>query len=365
MQRRLRTEEIYDAALDDAAFEQLPTLMAETYEARSAVLHWRGLDGSAGELADTGYFSDEHMLEYDRHFASADLWAEAVNLPSMANRAWDCEEVIPADIFERSRIYNDWIRQIGDDTFHCVGLAIRSAWGIAEVGLHRGRTQGSFDGEVLDNLNENLQHMRRMLTIRTQLAEADGRGRTPSAALDALANGMLSLTPTGRMLYANASADDMLRLGDGLFLRKNHICARHNPDDRALQKAIAMAADPVASTGTDLRIRRRSGGAYMLSVLAVHAGAAGRQIIVIISNPEAGSSNMEARLRALFGLTASEAHLALRLSEGATATEIAVGRGVTIGTIRVQLKSLAAKLGCGRQAEIVSVVKDLPQLRKQ
>lgn len=364
MRNRVRTEEIYDAAMDDAAFERLPTVMAETFDARSAVMHWSSPDGSAGELADTGYFPEEQMLEYDRHFASADLWSEAMNLPGTANRAWDSEQLIPGKAYERSKIYNDWVRPMGDDTFHCVGMAIKSSWGTADVGLHRGRSQGPFDPHVLDELNQNLGHIRRMLGIRARLAEASGSGKVPAAALDALAHGMIALTPTGKVLHLNAAAEAMLRAGSGLYLRKGQLCAKGRGDDEALQKAIALAGDAAGTKGTDLRIRKRPTGTYMLSLVSVNVGA-GRQVIVIVTDPAAACPGTETRLRALFGLTASEAYLAVRLSEGATSAEIAVARGVSIGTIRVQLKSVAAKLGCARQAEIVSLVKDLPRLKSQ
>jgi DNA-binding CsgD family transcriptional regulator len=54
----------------------------------------------------------------------------------------------------------------------------------------------------------------------------------------------------------------------------------------------------------------------------------------------------------------------MMLAEGSDPAEIADLRGVAIGTVRHQIKSIAAKMECRRQADIVRLVTTLPALAR-
>ncbi|WP_367575937.1 helix-turn-helix transcriptional regulator [Pelagibius sp. Alg239-R121] len=55
-------------------------------------------------------------------------------------------------------------------------------------------------------------------------------------------------------------------------------------------------------------------------------------------------------------MSETEAIVADRLSTGASIDEIASERGVSVVTVRNQIKSAQAKTGVSRQAELVSLV---------
>ena len=65
----------------------------------------------------------------------------------------------------------------------------------------------------------------------------------------------------------------------------------------------------------------------------------------------------------LFGLSQAEAQISIRLAEGFSPADIAEQRRVTDGTVRVQVKTIMAKLGCRRQTQIAAAVLSLPPLR--
>lgn len=363
MLSRVRTEDIYDAALDDDCFVRLSSVLSNALGARSGVLHWRHADASEGEVSQSGYFSAEQMAHYGRHFASDDLWSNAVQVAPTANRAWNCEQLIPGPVYERSAIYNEWIRPMGDDTFHCMGAVIRADWGTAEIGLHRGRSQPAFDEDTVGLLTEHLSHIQRMLGIRARLVATDRRRAETVGALNALAQGVMTLDAGGKLLHCNEAAEAILRRGDGVYLQRGMLCARSTSDNSALKAAIARAAEPSGAQACEAIARGQGGRYYCLSLVAVSAGVAGRQIIVALSDSSAIDESLPARLRTLFNLTESEAFLAVRLSQGATVSEVAEEKGTTADTVRTQLKSISSKMGCRRQAEIVARVKDLPRLR--
>jgi DNA-binding CsgD family transcriptional regulator len=58
----------------------------------------------------------------------------------------------------------------------------------------------------------------------------------------------------------------------------------------------------------------------------------------------------------MFGLTASEADVAYRVSEGATLQQIADSRTTASTTVRSQMKAIMSKLDCRRQSEVLQIV---------
>ena len=65
-----------------------------------------------------------------------------------------------------------------------------------------------------------------------------------------------------------------------------------------------------------------------------------------------------ARCCARFDLTATQARLALLLAEGATINQCAEAMGIKISTARTHLKSVFAKTGVKRQAELAILILD-------
>ena len=63
-----------------------------------------------------------------------------------------------------------------------------------------------------------------------------------------------------------------------------------------------------------------------------------------------------ASLRSRFMLTPAEVQVALGIAEGETLAAIAKMRGVAVSTARGQLKSIFAKTGTHRQAELVALL---------
>lgn len=64
----------------------------------------------------------------------------------------------------------------------------------------------------------------------------------------------------------------------------------------------------------------------------------------------------QASLRSRFVLTPAEAQIALGIAEGKTLAAIAEMRNVAVSTARGQLKSVFAKTGTHRQAELVALL---------
>ncbi|MGD7412973.1 helix-turn-helix transcriptional regulator, partial [Ralstonia pseudosolanacearum] len=78
--------------------------------------------------------------------------------------------------------------------------------------------------------------------------------------------------------------------------------------------------------------------------------------LVMISDGNLAGEIPAAALAALFDLTEAESRLASALVQGDTLEQYAQRRGVSIGTVRYQLKQVLSKTGTNRQSELMRKV---------
>ncbi len=357
----IRTEEIYDAATDDAAFDRLALTLADAVGARSGVLHWGRAPQHIAEISYSGYFSEAQMALYDEEFQGDDLWGIALERAETVNRVWNVEALVPAPTYEASRIYNEWIRGMGDDTFHCLGGVIQKDGTTGHIGLHRGRAQQPFSEAELRAVQDSIDHIGRMFAIRSKLDRARHYGRSLHATLDMVGHAVFTLHPNGALIDCNHLADLLLRRGDALSLRQRQLKALDPRDDEALQTALRAAAARQGGQASAIFVHRDQGPPYVLSIAALQVGME-RQIVVIATDPADRDMSLASRIRALYGLTKAEADVAEALCRGQGLEELSQERGVALNTVRTQIKNIYVKLDCSRQSELVARLGTLPRL---
>jgi DNA-binding CsgD family transcriptional regulator len=125
--------------------------------------------------------------------------------------------------------------------------------------------------------------------------------------------------------------------------------------------AAAGAADPAQRRGGALALPRPS-GRRPLSLLATPTrGASGHMagaplVLLSVVDPELGQAVPEDRLRAFFGLSPAEAHVAAELIAGYDIREIADRLGRSTHTVRLQAARIREKTETNRQAESIAVM---------
>jgi DNA-binding CsgD family transcriptional regulator len=125
---------------------------------------------------------------------------------------------------------------------------------------------------------------------------------------------------------------------------------------RARQPAATSALhDEIALAGPALRVVALGEGPHALHV-ALRSQEGAEQdagvLLVITRTADAAQVPLEAWCR-LLGVTRAEAGLLATLVAGGTVEQHALQRGVSIGTVRGQLKQVLAKTGTHRQADLV------------
>ena len=192
-------------------------------------------------------------------------------------------------------------------------------------------------------------------------AVLDARDETELLTLDRFGRAAMLLDREARVTRMNQSAaalmSDRFRVRDGRFQATDQQSqARIN----ALVHRI-RTTPPGAFLHAPMALVCRDG----LPWLAIDTLPFGRRYeecfggdraLLVISNLTEAKARTEASLRAIFGFTPAEARLAAALSRGKSLDQSARDFGVGPTTQRSHLKSIFAKTGTGRQAELVAVL---------
>ena len=250
---------------------------------------------------------------------------------------------------------------MGDDTYHCIGSVMRTEAGNGIIGLHRGRSQREFSAMKVARLGDLVPHLHRMFAVRARLATANRSVDLFSALFDATLCPTFAVTPTGRIKRFNAAGEALIARADIVTIRSgNLIPCGVSPSadfDRALWQAGGRGEASASSC-----LLRSSRNVWQLATFTPLATAPLQGMVLVTIEPRPGvGCDLEVahRLISVFKLTAAEANVAIRLTEGASVAEIGEARRSSSQTVRTQLKVLFAKLDAHRQSDIVRIVLSL------
>jgi DNA-binding CsgD family transcriptional regulator/PAS domain-containing protein len=363
--RHVVIETILDAMLDDQALAAVPARLAEMVDGCSSMFHRRMGDGSH-QMYSFNCFGPDVMSDYVENFAKDDAWSNVVVTLSH-NRASSLDRYLPASEFKRTRTYNEFVRAQRLDALHCLGLAMPIDGGqVSLLGVHRGHRQKAFDVEEEQRLQLVVPYLRRLVQVRNRLEVANRHAKATYALLDQLPIGVLQVDAHGRVLYANASAETLLRTGDGLiYTTQQYIGAESRSDLWRLRTTVACAA---TASGSGAMLVKRSSGADPLQVIIapfrppeMTAAASAMLLVQIPGQSDAALLEMAMQM---FGLSRAEAAASIALLGGQTAEDIADQNGVKVSTVQTQIKRAMEKTGTRKQSALAALLARLPVLRK-
>jgi len=219
------------------------------------------------------------------------------------------------------------------------------------------------DLALLDALSP---HLVRAYAIHCQLARVRQERKALSEVIDRLPLGVIFVDAEKCAVLMNRSVEEILALDDGFRLERDRPVLDNARENRVLQtcldKAVKAQVKYGSSAGAVLSVTRPSGKrAFPLMVgplLAAHPDSSidDAKATLFIADPEGGHISTTEVLETLYQLTHAEAELVRLIAEGNSLEEVAAERGVTMNTVRSQLKQVFSKTDTSRQGELVHLV---------
>lgn len=347
---------LLEAVHDDEALTDVVSILSGQLGARSFFGAF-GLEGGLqGVVANNGWWDHAQLALYDREFLALDPCAAAMLANWRPQQVIDLEREIGSDNFERSRLYQDFIRPMGDDTFRALGLPFEGPAGKGAITFQRGIAQPRFGSDEVALLTHSATELAQIFILRARIAGMDQAVRERSAALDAVDEALLILRPDGLLVHANSRAESELRRGRLIRLERGRVRPVGRADFARFETMLAQAAAPGSPPGGGMHLV--GPGPVSADVVAVRL--LDGSVLLSVSNPV--MPDVTARLRSIYGLSAGEADIAVRLWAGETVEQIALGRGTSRHTVRFQIRTICLKMDCSRQIEIVTRIAMLPRV---
>ncbi|MGH7108305.1 MAG: helix-turn-helix transcriptional regulator [Acetobacteraceae bacterium] len=355
--------EVYDAALDETLWPGLAPRIARAFDSASAVVQSRNSgDGRVEVLAATENFDQASLESCASCYGRRDVWLERA-AATCCTGVLASEDLISDQELERTEFHQDFLRT--RDAFHVLGAGFSIEGDtLCLIRIHRPRETRPYDEADKAEVATFLPHLGRALEIRRRRAHLATERLAAIDLSDRSGTATLVLTGDGRVLYANAGAERLLRAGDAIRVIGGRLAAM----DRGVADQLAAFIRTSADTGAGKT--GGAGGAISISradrlpITALVApfrpayggpDASRPAAIIFLRDPESPCPSGRA-LQGLFGLTPCEAAVAAALASGRGVDDLAAGVGITLNTARTHLKNIFAKTGTSRQAQLVSVI---------
>jgi hypothetical protein len=327
MMGRIRTGE---ALFDEEALAALLAGLARAAGARSTMVLWRHLDG-VHEVMAFNHHTEACVALYASKYAAVDPWLKAARAASRRGELLCLDDCVTAATVEKSRLYREFLRPQGDDTFHAAVAVFDGEGGEAILCLHRGRAAGPFTPADLDPLAECLPQLGRVLCTRGETIAGRRREQVARDELDSLGLAAIVVGADGAITRANLIADPVLRRADGFRMRAGLLSCVDPGSRLRLQAAVALATAPDNAMATAIPVERvRPNPAdrgerplgYMVSVTPFRDGGDRPLAMLVFRDPDSGEDSFAGRLRALFRPARAEAAVAAAASRPPAAVRV-------------------------------------------
>ncbi len=268
-------------------------------------------------------------------------------------------ELFPGGEFAGSVYYEEFMARHG--LWWCSGAPLLTVTGDPVfLTFERRPAQGAFQRDELAKLKRILPALQAAATLTSVAARARSQGLL--AAYDSLDHAAFLVDASGRVSAANASAEQLARK-EGIF-RERRLTAPDRETQRKLDRLVRCAVLGLAWTegasAPPVCIAREDRSPLIVHAVGCPKSAAepffSTRAVVLVVDPERRALPGDDVLQAMFELTPAEGRVARGIAEGLTAERMAFTFGVSILTIRTQIKSALAKTGTRRQADLALLI---------
>ncbi len=287
-------------------------------------------------------------------------------LKSLAD--WD---ILRPEEAKRDRFYQEVLRPV-DAPFFCATVIERQQDLFVTLGVVRSHSDGYITAEQRRVFSLLAPHVRAAMRLQTAL---EGKSAALLAeCMETLSIPLFVCDSAARVKVFTQAAQALVSSGRGLELKNGKLRCTISSETRMLEEAVAAAASSILTPGPPaaraVAVTGPSSSRLPPMVLEVFtlpgrldtpgfASIAPRVLIVACGQRKSSRSRRAALLQAIYRLTAAEIEVAQLLTEGISPQEIAGRRGVSVGTVRVQIKAILVKVGVRRQVELTARLNQL------
>lgn len=354
---------IYQAGLDPrewpAFVESLSGILG------GSIICLQAHDGLAS--ASLGFISSkadpDFLGSYGHYYGTKNVWANGM-ADSPVGRVVQSEEICPRDALLKTEFYNDYLRT--EDLITASGVVLhRSSDRFLFIsGNIRYQAEDQFRSPMLKMFKLLGPHISRSIGLARCIPPIIA-GEDIRDTIERLADAVFFIDRAGRLVHENRIGNDLRRRA--IVLQVDRSGSIHFLDplaEEALQTALnAIEKHDYVQMQGNITICQKNGLQLNACITPIqrHSSAAifdqifeNRPIgMLVVQNPPVRPDL--ALALAAYGLTPAESSLALAIAQGRSPRDYAEERGLSVHTVRTQLKSVFAKTNTNRQSQLAGL----------
>lgn len=270
------------------------------------------------------------------------------------------DEVIAREELVKTSFYTELMAPFGIEYQLGILVSEPSGWKCG-MGLMNGPSKRNFDRADKACLQRLIPHLERALETYAKLEQARSREMVLADTLERMSIGTVILDGTGAIMEASRMVEDIPQL----LINRGRLAISSSQANAQFQALVREALDH----------RSRNGAASFIDALKVEGeesdlgllvrsvecsdqtrGDVYPAVIVYVSQAATRRLASDQLVGRIFGLSPTEARLAMHLANGMSLTEAAAALGLAESSVRTYSKYVFAKLGVSRQADLVRLV---------
>ena len=343
--------EIYKATINPEHWKNVMELIAGLTESRAACLYFQDKNlGLANTIAQFGC-TTSLFTDIRHQFAILDtLFDKSISsnikediLYQIFPPDHDSFKNLEPDLGE-NHIISSWNYRIGRVQF------LDSNLQRAAIAIFRDEESGPWQKGDIRIIQEIIPHIKRALDIHAEFTRLRVQQDALVMGLDRLVIGLLLCDQNSRIVYINPTAKAIIEAHPALALGEEGLSLYHADDDKNLHSTIRNIAlndsEDSWKQSVAIAVTHPDVEAPMpLLITPIHAQMLtsnldyeGAQVAVFLSDPNSKQPISVNNLVSVYGLTPSEAQVAISIANGSSIATIAETTNHSAHTIRSQLK---------------------------
>jgi DNA-binding CsgD family transcriptional regulator len=318
-----------------------------------------------GQLDLTVDLDEDLVRNYKAYYAERNVWLRGAARLLTPGQIRFSHRMCSRRTFLGSEWYSDFCRPLGIS--NAIGATIlREGSSSSNIAVFAGIGRPLFDQAESELFAALLPHLRRALTMYQHVAKTTVRYQNLIEVLDCLSIAVLLVGASGKVMFLNRAAGQLIASGDVLVLDAAGLRTTCASCTAKLRRLIAQVAQTTARQGLDSGGSLRVPRAHPCSPLDIVVGPirghdapplVERAVAMIyVTDPGQRLGVPQAFLTRLYGLTPTEGTVAALIGKGLSAKEAAQQLGVSYNTLKTHLKRVFAKTHTRRQSELVGLI---------
>lgn len=357
---------IYDAALDINEWSNVIANLTTLFDAHGGILRYINNNPNGQHFGEQVGYDEAYIEKYNDYYHKIDNFN--TSLRGWEGRCITVSEYNFHDWFKNNDpFYHEFL--VPYDVHNMMGAnIIENEQGHFVLGLHRSLKSGAFSDTDVSMYNLLSPHLKKAVEIQNLLYKHQQQCKSGYDAINYLPFGIIFLDCDKKPIWHNRCAAEITSTGRSINITSDKVSCQSANESCKLSRMIDDALRKDQYHGGQMVLRDATANS---TLFVVPLGIEHHQYSAIADQARAvifiGDTSLDRKtslnvLQMLYALTPAEARLVNGLCEGLTINEMEKEFGLSVNTLRSQLKTIFRKTGTNRQAELVRLVMTSPAI---